>query len=103
MNRTKNKTGNEIKNGKRDDIELEIKEKVEKYLKRAEGLFENLEYEETEKNAKFHEMTFAYYHDAKYFYKKKEYINALASLEYAEGWLDAGKFMKIFKEKNLFS
>lgn len=83
-----------------NEIKNEIKEKVEKYLKKAEKLFENLEYEETQKNMKFHEMTFAYYNDAKYFYEKKEYINALASLEYAEGWLDAGKFIGIFREKN---
>ena len=30
-------------------------------------------------------------------YEKGEYANALASLEYAEGWLDAGKRLGIFK------
>jgi len=29
----------------------------------------------------------------------KEYINSLSALEYAEGWLDAGKSIGIFKIK----
>lgn len=81
----------------------ELKGKVEKYLEKAERLFENLE----DKNPgeidvgkvrnEFREMALGYYNDAKHFYEKEEYVNALASLEYAEGWMDAGKRLGIFK------
>ena len=86
-------------------MESKIKSKVEKYLKNAEGMFENLEIEvpkeiNLEKVSKeFMEMALSYYKDAKHFYSKKEYENALAALEYAEGWLDAGKMLGIFKKK----
>ena len=38
-------------------------------------------------------MAMSYYKDAQHFYEKGEYANALAALEYAEGWMDAGKEM----------
>ena len=86
-------------------MEPKIKIKVEKYLKNAEDMFENLEVAvpreiDIEKVSKeFMEMALSYYEDAKHFYSKKEYENALAALEYAEGWLDAGKKLGIFKKK----
>ncbi|MBM3309121.1 MAG: DUF357 domain-containing protein, partial [Candidatus Altiarchaeales archaeon] len=43
------------------------------------------------------EMALGYYNDAKHFHKKGEYANALAALEYAEGWLDAGKRLGVFQ------
>ncbi|MFH1126453.1 MAG: DUF357 domain-containing protein [Candidatus Altiarchaeota archaeon] len=81
----------------------ELKEKVEFYLKKAEKLFDNLEDKEPGKintaklRKEFREMALGYYNDARHFHKKGEYVNALASLEYAEGWLDAGKRLGIFK------
>jgi len=81
----------------------DVKQKVELYLKKAEKLFDSIE----DKNPgeinvqkirkEFKEMALGYYNDAKHFYQKGEYANALASLEYAEGWLDAGKRLGIFK------
>jgi hypothetical protein len=81
----------------------EIKEKIEKYLKKAEPLFANLEDKEPDRidvkkiRKEFREMAFGYFNDAKHFYNKGEYANALAALEYAEGWLDAGKRIGIFQ------
>jgi len=81
----------------------EVKEKIEDYLKKAEPLFENIKIEipssvNLEKIAQeFRQMAIAYYEDSKHFYKVGEYANALAALEYAEGWLDAGKRLGIFR------
>lgn len=83
-------------------MEDELKERVEKYLNRAEKLFENLKIKNesinNEKVKKFYEMTMCYYNDAKYFYNKNMFIEALAALEYAEGWMDAGKLIGIFED-----
>ena len=92
-------------------MEDKIKRKVKEYLKKAEPLFENLEIVsnslQLKENIKkknvgkvFYEMAICYYKDAKHFFDKEEYENALASLEYAEGWLDAGKLLGILKEKS---
>ena len=70
-------------------IEKLLKEKLEKYLSKAKPLFENIEVA-NKQGERFKEMALCYYKDALYFYSKKDYINALAALEYAEGWLDAG-------------
>jgi len=69
-----------------------MKEKVESYLKKAKPLFEGLrKMEGNEKADRLYEMATSYYKDAQHFYEKGEYDNALAALEYAEGWMDAGK------------
>ena len=71
-----------------------MKEKVESYLKKAKPLFEGLrKVEDNEKADRLYEMAMSYYKDAQHFYEKGEYIHALAALEYAEGWMDAGKEM----------
>jgi hypothetical protein len=81
----------------------EFKAKVEGYLQKAKPLFENLEDANPENlnlpklRKEFREMAMGYYNDALHFHAKGEYANALASLEYAEGWLDAGKRLGIFK------
>jgi len=79
-----------------------VKAKVDDYLKKAEPLFRNLKVQDVEgipekTSREFLDMMLSYYHDAKHFYDKGEYINALAALEYAEGWLDAGKRIGIFR------
>ncbi len=81
----------------------ELKVKVDNYLRRAKPLFEKLEIQRPERieikriTEEFKEMAISYYKDALHFYQKKEYENALAALEYAEGWLDAGKRLGIFR------
>ncbi len=81
----------------------EIKQKIDGYLRKAEPLFRNIEIRiptdiDLEKVAmKFRQMAIAYYKDSEHFYEAGEYANALAALEYAEGWLDAGKMLGVFK------
>ncbi|OYT42086.1 MAG: hypothetical protein B6U86_00985 [Candidatus Altiarchaeales archaeon ex4484_43] len=82
----------------------ELRSRLEKYLKNAKALFENLETQIPESinrideiAPEFHQMAISYYRDAIHFYENGEYINALAALEYAEGWLDAGKRLGILK------
>lgn len=69
----------------------QLKAKIEKYLERAEPLFSGLRKTKDPKADKIYDAAMRYYSDAKHFYEKGEYLNALAALEYAEGWMDAGK------------
>ena len=84
---------------------VDYKAKVEKYLEKARPRFEGLETCLPEsvdlKKAcrEFLEMSQTYYSDAKHFCENGDYANALAALEYAEGWLDAGRALGIFKNK----
>ena len=86
-----------------DETERKFKEKMEKYLDNAKPLFEGLSTQipgeiEIEKIVEeFKTMASSYYKDSLHFYEKGEYANALGALEYAEGWLDAGKALGIFK------
>ncbi|MFC2154773.1 DUF357 domain-containing protein [Candidatus Altiarchaeota archaeon] len=84
--------------------ENSLKEKLEGYLAKAKPLFEDLEAVEkagiphaTVKH--FKEMASSYYKDALHFHEQGDYVNALGALEYAEGWLDAGKTMGIFRKE----
>ncbi|MFH1788620.1 MAG: DUF357 domain-containing protein [Candidatus Altiarchaeota archaeon] len=82
-----------------------VKERLDFYLSKAKPLFEGVEVcvpkeQKLDKLSKeFEEMAFGYYKDAKHFKEKGEHLQALLSLEYAEGWLDAGKRLGVFKEK----
>ena len=42
------------------------------------------------------DMVSNYLSDARYFEKKKDFVNAFAALNYAHGWLDAGVRLDIF-------
>ena len=81
----------------------ELKTRMEKYLQKAKPLFDALETAQpTEVDLphaakEFHEMASAYYSDALHFYKDGDYAKALAALEYAEGWMDAGKRLGILR------
>ncbi len=70
-----------------------LKERVEKYLQRARPLFSKLRKTDGAGAEKVYDSAMRYYSDAEHFYKKGEHANALAALEYAEGWMDAGKEM----------
>lgn len=80
----------------------ELKARFEKYLKRGKPLFEKLRVIEISRpkpanGKKIYDMAMAYYRDAMHFYEKGEYVNALCALEYAEGWMDAGKEMGVLE------
>ncbi len=79
-----------------------LSEKLEGYLAKAAPLFESLTVVDDasidEKTIQhFTDMALGYYRDARHFYEKGEYVNAFGALEYAEGWLDAGKSLGIFR------
>ncbi len=86
-------------------MSAELRVKLEKYLLKARPRFEGLEEEKIgsvdldKARDEFRTMALAYYSDAKHFYDNGDYLNALAALEYAEGWLDAGRALGIFKNK----
>ena len=44
----------------------------------------------------FYDMASRYYSDAQHFFKKGDYINAFAAVNYSHGWLDAGARIKLF-------
>jgi hypothetical protein len=69
----------------------DLKAKTEKYLERAKPLFSVLKTDGSDNAKRIHDMALRYYSDARHFYEKGEYVNCLAALEYAEGWMDAGK------------
>lgn len=48
----------------------------------------------------FLDMIKRYYSDADYFYKKNDFVNAFAALNYAHGWLDAGARLGLFDVHN---
>ncbi len=81
-----------------------LKAKVEKYLERAKPLFAGLAVNPElkcgcdGKAKKLLDMATRYYSDSQHFYKKGEYLNALTALEYAEGWMDAGKEIGLLKQ-----
>jgi uncharacterized protein len=76
----------------------ELKKKLEKYLKKSTLAFEEIE-TISEEGEKVKDTATRYHSDAKHFMAKKEYVNAFAALEYAEGWLDAGVVLGVVKAK----
>ena len=82
-----------------------FKARMEKYLENARPRFEGLSLQEpgridaVKAGKEFLEMAKTYYSDAKHFHEKGDYVNALAALEYAEGWLDAGRALGIFRKR----
>lgn len=82
-----------------------LKAKLEKYLDKARPRFEGLELQDVGKpdldkaKKEYKTMAESYYSDSRHFYENGDYLNALAALEYAEGWLDAGRALGIFQIK----
>ena len=46
-----------------------------------------------------YDMAKTYFEDAKYFYKKKNFVNAFGCVNYAHGWLDCGARLGLFDVK----
>ena len=81
------------------------KQKLEKYFsitKEALDMVKEKGFDEKRiKEAKdFYDMALRYYSDAQHFFKKGDYINAFAAVNYAHGWLDAGARIGLFKVKD---
>jgi len=81
-------------------MDVITKEKIEKYFKVSEEAYEmarkNISKKQKDIAEDFLDMIFRYISDAKHFFKKGDYVNAFAALNYAHGWLDAGARAKIF-------
>jgi len=76
----------------------EIKAKLEKYLRKAQPAFSEIEVL-AEGGEKIKDTALRYFHDAMHFFSRGEYVNSFAALEYAEGWLDAGVSIGVLKAK----
>ena len=80
-------------------------ERLEREFKVTKKLLDNIEIaigenHEFYKNALvFLDTATRYYKDAEYFRKKDDKASAFGALNYAFGWLDAGKNIGILKEK----
>ncbi|MBD3262545.1 MAG: DUF357 domain-containing protein [Candidatus Altiarchaeales archaeon] len=69
----------------------DLEEKLKKYLDKARPRFTSVEKtEDSLKADKLISSALNYFSDANHFFEEGNYVNALAALEYAEGWLDAG-------------
>lgn len=80
-------------------------ERLEREFKVTKKLLDSIEIN-VDKDNKFYKNALhfldtakRYYEDAKYFKKKDDKASAFGALNYAFGWLDAGKNIGIFKEK----
>ncbi len=76
-------------------------EKLDKYFKITEKAIEKAKLSQEKINLDnardtFLDMIERYFKDALYFYKKNDFVNAFAALNYAHGWLDAGARLGIF-------
>jgi hypothetical protein len=80
------------------------KEKLEKYFKLTSKALKHVRkniIKGKEKEAReIIEMVSNYLSDAKYFRKKKDFVNSFAALNYAHGWLDSGVRLDIFNVKD---
>ena len=81
-----------------DKITLEKLDKyfkvTEKAIEKAKNSGEKINLEKAKET--FLDMVIRYFEDAKHFYKKNDFVNAFAALNYAHGWLDAGARLGIF-------
>ena len=80
------------------------KQKIDKYFSLTEKAFEKAKKNIIKrKNAEAKEiilMVKNYLSDAKYFYDKKDFVNAFAAINYAHGWLDSGVRLGMFNVKD---
>ena len=75
-------------------------EKIEKYLSITEKALEIAKKAINPKNESEAQeiltMVSCYISDSKHFFKKKDFINAFAAINYAHGWLDCGARLRVF-------
>jgi hypothetical protein len=80
------------------------RKKLEKYFSITKEALEMASKKKDKLRAKeaddFFDMASRYYSDAQHFFKKGEYVNAFAAVNYAHGWLDAGARIGLFKVKD---
>lgn len=80
------------------------REKLEKYFQISNEALKEIKKniaKGREKEAKeIIEMAECYVKDAKFFEEKQDFVNSLASLSYAYGWIDCGARLKVFNVNN---
>ncbi|MGC8609800.1 MAG: DUF357 domain-containing protein [Thermoplasmata archaeon] len=82
------------------------KEKILNYMERNKTALKIIEIKVPENShlfdiaIDFKRMAEDYTNDAFYFFEKGDYVNALASLSYAYGWIDAGARLGLFDVKD---
>ena len=110
MAKKKNEEREKEEKDKEKSINLISEEKVLKYfditrraLKKAKDSREKISIKDARKI--IIDMVENYLSDAGHFYKKKDFVNAFAALNYAHGWLDCGASLGIFDvhDSNLFT
>ena len=75
-------------------------ERLEREFKVTEKAIKNIKINNKKNIAlKFLDTAKRYYEDAKYFKNKNDKASAFGALNYAHGWLDAGKYIGLFEEK----
>lgn len=85
------------------------KQKLKKYFDVTEKALEKSKknvIKGKEKEAKeIFEMVKNYLSDARYFEKKKDFVNSFAAINYSHGWIDAGVRLDIFdvRDDKLFT
>jgi len=76
------------------------KQRIEKYFKLTKTALKKIKskiIKEKEAQAKeIINMVENYLSDADFFYKKKDFVNAFAAVNYAHGWIDSGVRLGIF-------
>lgn len=76
------------------------KEKLEKYFRLSETALKEIKkkiIKGKEKQAKeIIEMVENYLSDARHFYKKDDFVNSFAAINYCHGWIDSGVRLGIF-------
>lgn len=97
------------KNSERNIITIELYEKyldiTTRALKKAQ-IAKHLSAKEHAWALDYHDMASRYVQDAKFFFEKKDLVNAFGCIYYAHGWLDAGARIGIFdvgKDNVLFT
>jgi len=110
MAKKKNEEREKEEKDKEKSISLISEEKVLKYfditrraLKKAKDSREKISIKDARKIIM--DMVENYLSDAEHFYKKKDFVNAFAALNYVHGWLDCGASLGIFDvhDSNLFT
>ncbi len=85
---------------------MELKERTEKYINITDEALKKIRIIAPENSyiygmAKDHmDMILNYYNDARYFYKKNDFINALSAINYLYGWIDSGIRIGFFDGDN---
>ena len=79
----------------------DLKSRLKGYFGKAEKKFSTIKIVGAENDGKILvESAMNYFHDARHFMDEGDYVSALAALEYAEGFVDAGRKIGLLEAKH---